>query len=131
MGSRINVVTALRASVCPAQTPQTIQPNRSRADLPPRQLFLPLVHQRPIHRASSEIGQVSVRLQSCHRCLDHPVVLPENRPVRGQQVLYVRVPDSFQARDEFRQVRTVMGIDHTHAAISKDVVPAEQQMAHS
>ena len=95
------------------------------------EFFFPLVHERPVDGAGTEVGQVGVGFEAGDRRFDQAVVLAEDRSVRGEKVFGVRVADALQAGDEIGQVGAVVGVDEADAAVSENIVAREQELAHA
>src|SRR5262249_35477197 len=78
----------------------------------------------------AKIGHVLILRQTVDRLLNDAFVTPEDRPVAGQQEGGVVAQDALQRADEGGDIRAVMGVDDTDAAVLVDVVPTEEKIPH-
>ena len=73
---------------------------------------------------------MGVGFEAGNRGVDERVVFAEDRTVGGEQVFDLALADSFQAADVVGKVRSVVGIDHPDATISKNIVAGEEEIIH-
>ena len=72
--------------------------------------MFPFVEQRPIDGAGAEVGHVGVAFEARDGGVQEGVVLAEDRPVRGEQVLRVTRPDPLQAGDELQTAESFLPV---------------------
>ena len=74
---------------------------------------------------------MQVAFETVDRFLDVGIVFAEDWAVAGEQPLDVACLDALERLDEVGDAAAVMGVDRADAAVTKNVVTREKQVAHT
>jgi hypothetical protein len=93
------------------------------------QFLFPFVEEWPVDGAGTEIGHVLIPVESVDGGLQELAIVSKCRSVAWQQPLDAAVLDAFERLDEGGQIRTMVGVDTAHTAVTEDVIAGEQEIS--